>query len=72
VLFLTFGDSSLDFELRVWILDVDARLQVKSDLYHKLECKFRELNVVVPFPQRDVNFPGFDGPNTLLTQPKSG
>ena len=72
VLFLTFGDSSLDFELRVWVMDVDTRLQVKSDLYHQLESKFRELNVVVPFPQRDVHFSGFDGPNTLLTQPNSG
>jgi len=26
-----FGDSSLDFELRAWVLDVDTRLKVKSD-----------------------------------------
>ena len=55
VLFLNFGNSSLDFELRVWIKEFDRRMQVKSALYHEIEQKFRELNIVIPFPQRDVH-----------------
>ena len=60
VLFMNFGDSSLDFELRVWIQDIDRRVQVKSALYHEIERKFREVNVVIPFPQRDLHLRGFD------------
>ena len=62
---LRLGDSSLDFELRAWVLDVDTRLNVKSDFYHQLESKFRELNVVVPFPQRDGHFFSVDAPDSL-------
>jgi potassium efflux system protein len=30
VLFLSFGESSLDFELRVWVLDAEDRMKVKA------------------------------------------
>jgi potassium efflux system protein len=60
VLFMNFGDSSLDFELRVWVADVDRRPQVRSALYHYIEGRFRELNIVIPFPQRDLHLPGFE------------
>jgi len=58
VLFMNFGDSSLNFELRVWIQDFDSRLRVNSALYHEIERNFRELNIVIPFPQRDVHLRG--------------
>jgi potassium-dependent mechanosensitive channel len=61
VLFLELGDSSLNFELRVWIQDVDRRRQVTSALYLMIESKFREAKIVVPFPQRDVHFPDCEG-----------
>ncbi|MGW8194224.1 MAG: mechanosensitive ion channel domain-containing protein [Desulforhopalus sp.] len=60
VLFVDFGDSSLDFELRVWIKDVDRRLQVRSELCHEIDRQFRDNNIVIPFPQRDVHFQGVD------------
>jgi potassium efflux system protein len=69
VLFMDFGDSSLDFELRVWIQDVDRRMQVKSALYHKIERKFREMNIVIPFPQRDVHLRAYDDGAGLSTTP---
>jgi len=59
VLFMNFGDSSLNFELRVWIQDIDGRLQVNSTLYHEIERKFREVHIVIPFPQRDVHLRGY-------------
>jgi len=55
VLFMDLGDSSLDFELRVWIRDADDRLQVKSQLYHEIVQKFREARIEIPFPQRDLH-----------------
>ncbi len=56
VLFTNFGESSLDFELRVWIPDADTRLKVKSDLYHDIEQAFRETDIEIPFPQMDLHF----------------
>jgi len=55
VLFLKFGESSLDFELRVWIIDTDYRLRVRSQLHQEIDRRFREKNIVIAFPQRDVH-----------------
>jgi small-conductance mechanosensitive channel len=58
VLFLGFGESSLDFELRVWVLDADDRLKVKSELHQEIDRSFREAGIVIAFPQRDVHLDG--------------
>ncbi len=52
--FVGFGDSSLDFELRTYIRDVNLRGRVGSDLRFAIDKAFRENGVVIPFPQRDV------------------
>jgi len=63
-LFLGFGDSSLNFELRCHIRNIDKRLTVLSDLNYKLDAMFREHNVEIPFPQRDIHIRsgGLQGP----------
>lgn len=55
VLFMGFGDSSLDFELRCYIKDVDNRLRSRSDLNFAIDAAFRANGVQIPFPQRDVH-----------------
>lgn len=55
VLFMGFGDSSLDFELRCYIKDVDTRLRSRSDLNFAIDAAFRAHGVQIPFPQRDVH-----------------
>ncbi len=55
VLFRTFGDSSLNFELRCYIRDVDNRLLVMSDMNFEIDRAFREAGIEIPFPQRDVH-----------------
>ena len=55
VLFRGFGESSLDFELRCFIQDIDERLQVVSDLNFAIDAAFRENGIEIPFPQRDVH-----------------
>jgi small-conductance mechanosensitive channel len=55
VLFRGFGDSSLDFELRVHLYDVDRRLSTISDINFAIDRAFREEGIVIPFPQRDVH-----------------
>ena len=55
VFFTEFGDSSLNFELLVWTSDPSRQAPLKSDLYFRIEEIFREQQISVPFPQRDVN-----------------
>jgi small-conductance mechanosensitive channel len=60
VLFLRFGESSLDFELRVWVLDVDNRLTAQSELHQEIDRRFREAKIEIAFPQRDLHLRGVD------------
>jgi small-conductance mechanosensitive channel len=60
VLFLSFGESSLDFELRVWIFDVDNRLTTQSELHQDIDRRFREGNIEIAFPQRDLHLRSAD------------
>ena len=46
MLFRRFGDSSLDFELRAWVADMDTRLQVASDLHQDIDRRFRQAGIV--------------------------
>lgn len=54
VSFVNFGESSLDFELRTFIRDVNKRGTVASDLRFAIDAAFRKEGIVIPFPQRDV------------------
>ncbi len=58
VLFMDFGDSSLDFELRLFIANADERLRVASDLRFAIDRAFREHGIEIPFPQRDLHLRG--------------
>lgn len=59
-LFLAFGDSSLNFELRAWISDFSDRLTVASELNQDIENEFALAGVVIPFPQRDLHLKSVD------------
>ncbi|MGR9087502.1 MAG: mechanosensitive ion channel domain-containing protein, partial [Gammaproteobacteria bacterium] len=55
VLFLGFGESSLDFSIRVFVSELSNRLPVTHELHLRLEKALRENGIVVPFPQRDIH-----------------
>src|SRR3546814_16341225 len=55
VRFVNFGESSLDFELRMQILEADQAGTVSSDLRFAIDAAFREAGIEMPFPQRDLN-----------------
>jgi small-conductance mechanosensitive channel len=55
VRFADFGNSSLDFELLVWILDPRDDDWVASRLRFAIDATFREHGVEIPFPQRDLH-----------------
>ena len=54
VLFRSFADSSLIFELGCLIKDVNKKSVVKSDLNFAIEKAFREHNIEMPYPQREI------------------
>ncbi len=56
VLFKGFGDSSLDFNLRVWTRDYNNRPNIlRSQIYYAVFEKFKEHSIEIPFPQRDLH-----------------
>lgn len=55
VIFMEFADSSLNFEVRVWVEDADYRIQVRDDFNTAVNEAFAEKGIEMPFPQRDVH-----------------
>ncbi|MCK4774060.1 MAG: mechanosensitive ion channel, partial [Candidatus Krumholzibacteria bacterium] len=55
VLFMGFGDSSLDFELRVWTANFESYQRVRSEVVIAVERALSEAGIVIPFPQRDLH-----------------
>jgi small-conductance mechanosensitive channel len=55
VLFEDFGDSSLQFSVYFFTSNSFADPRIKSSLRYKIDALFRENNISIPFPQRDVH-----------------
>ena len=55
VLFSEFGDSQLTFTLQFYSRSVFKIEFVKSDIRFIIDKAFRENNITIPFPQRDVH-----------------
>lgn len=56
VLFDEYGDNSINFQLAVWTAThTDKPRILKSELYFAIFERFRQENVEIPFPQRDIH-----------------
>ena len=55
VLFTDFGDSSLNFKLIFTMNNSFKANFLKSDLRFEIDRLFRENNITIPFPQRDIH-----------------
>jgi len=55
VLFTEFGDSSLNFKLIVSLNDSFQGAIPRSELRFEIDRLFRENNISIPFPQRDIH-----------------
>lgn len=61
VKFHDFGDSALVFEVYFWTDKQWEIEMIKSDLRFEIDKQFREANISIPFPQRDLHLvSGFD------------
>ena len=54
-MFMEFGDSSLNFELRVMIRDIKMFVDVRSEINFEIDMAFRKAEISIPFPQRDLH-----------------
>ena len=55
VLFMGFGDSSLNFELRVFLRSFDDRIPVRHMIHTDINKALEKAGITIPFPQRDLN-----------------
>jgi len=72
VLFREFGDSSLNFELRCHIQNIDERLSFISEVNFAIDAAFREHGVEIPFPQRDLHVRDVNMPESRRPNPEPG
>lgn len=62
-----FGDSAVDHEILVWISDPESGIGgVKSDVLNRLWDLFKQHDVEIPFPQRDLHIRSM--PDRLMPQ----
>jgi potassium-dependent mechanosensitive channel len=54
-LMLRFGESSLDFELSVWVANAAELPLARSEICREIARRFQEAGIEIPFPQRDIN-----------------
>lgn len=50
-----FSESSIDFSVKYWVAHFIYANDIKSDLIIEIDNIFRENNIVIPFPQRDIH-----------------
>lgn len=62
VLLRNFGDEGYEFELRVFIRDIDYVLHVQSEINFGIDREFRERGISVPYPRRDIRVDRTDDP----------
>lgn len=55
VLFCQLGDSAFEFELLVWVAQPSRQFVIKSELLFMIIKAFRQQNVEIPYPQRDIH-----------------
>ncbi len=53
---VNFGDNSVNFILYFWVDDIiEGRIQPRSDILFSIWKKFKEHNIKIPCPQRDIH-----------------
>ncbi|MGH8475621.1 MAG: mechanosensitive ion channel domain-containing protein, partial [Methylococcales bacterium] len=69
VFFVGFGDSSLNFEIRLFVKDFNDRLPLIHDLHMQMNREFNKHGVQIPFPQRDMHLRSSDLRSILNSPP---
>jgi potassium efflux system protein len=60
VIFKSFGDNSLEFELRVYIAGIDNYVPVWHGINCSIDTEFRKAGIEIAFPQHDLHIRSVD------------
>ncbi len=66
VMFINFGASSLDFELRVHTSKITNRVRIASELRYAINKAFSDHQIEIPFSQHDIHLRDIDRIEKLL------
>ena len=74
VLFLSFGASTLDHELRIHVKELSDRNPAIDEINRFIDRSFKDANIEIAFQQVDVRFRNSDGLERLISrqQPEGG
>lgn len=74
IYFMSFGDNSLNFELRVYSLGPPHYLLARDQMHMAIDYAFREAGIQIAFPQRDIHIRSIDAafprPKTSSGEPE--
>jgi potassium efflux system protein len=59
VVFTAFGDSTLDFELRVFVANTESLLPCRDEIHHAINDALREAGIEIAFKQQDIHIRSF-------------
>jgi small-conductance mechanosensitive channel len=60
IVFSGFGESALNFELRVWTDNPETLLALRSGISLAVHDALRDAGIEIPFPQRDLRLRSVD------------
>jgi potassium-dependent mechanosensitive channel len=66
VLFLNFGDSTLDHELRIHVRELADRNQAIDEINRQIDAQFRDAGIEIAFRQMDINLRNSEGLERLV------
>jgi potassium-dependent mechanosensitive channel len=70
VWFLGFGDNSLNFELRAYSPNIESFLRIRDQLNTAIDDTFRNANIEIAFPQRDIHIRSIKGELPIKQPPQ--
>jgi potassium efflux system protein len=69
VFFTGFGDSALNFEIRIFVRDLLKRMTLTHELHMAIERALRENGIEIPFPKLALHIRGSE-PLTIDAEQK--
>ncbi|WP_177166653.1 mechanosensitive ion channel domain-containing protein [Nitrosomonas sp. Nm51] len=67
--FVAFGDSSLNFELRIYIPETDLLLETRHDLLMEIDRRFRAAKIEIAFPHQDIHIRSLPEEIAIVSKP---
>ena len=70
-LFIGFGDSALNFELRIFIPTINVFVDAREFVNYAIDDEFRKAGIEIAFPQRDIHVRTINGVLPIAKAPEA-